>query len=81
VPLYEYVCRDCGAGFEKLVRRFGDAVDCPTCSSAAVDKQLSVFAVASPAPVPQGCGMGACGAAGPGGGVGPCGGGACGLPS
>jgi putative FmdB family regulatory protein len=81
MPLYEYVCRDCGAGFEKLVRRFGDAVDCPACASAAVEKQLSVFAVATPAPTFEGCGAGPCVAAGKGGGAGPCGGGACGLPS
>jgi putative FmdB family regulatory protein len=74
VPLYEYVCRDCGAGFEKLVRRFGDDVDCPSCASPAVEKQLSVFAVASPAPVFEGCGGGPCGA-------GPCATGACRLPS
>jgi putative FmdB family regulatory protein len=81
MPLYEYVCRDCGAGFEKLVRRFGDAVDCPACTSVAVDKQLSVFAVATPTPTFEGCGAGPCGGAGRGGGAGPCGGGACGLPS
>ena len=84
MPLYEYVCRDCGTGFEKLVRRFGDAVDCPSCASAAVEKQLSAFAVGSSAPSFEGCGAGAC-EAGPcgamGGGGGPCGGGACGLPS
>jgi putative FmdB family regulatory protein len=81
MPLYEYVCAECGTGFEKLVRRFGDEVDCPSCSSARVDKQLSVFAVASPSPPLAGCGAGPCGAVGRGGGPGPCGGGACGLPS
>ncbi len=81
MPLYEYVCAECGTGFEKLVRRFGDEVDCPSCSSARVDKQLSAFAVASPSPPLEGCGAGPCGAMGRGGGPGPCGGGACGLPS
>ena len=42
MPLYEYVCSDCQARFETLVRRFGDAVDCPLCSSAAVEKQRKV---------------------------------------
>ena len=83
MPLYEYVCRDCQAGFETLVRRFGDAVACPSCSSVRVDKQLSVFAVSSVSPSPpfEGCGAGPCGASPRGGGPGPCGGGACGLPS
>jgi putative FmdB family regulatory protein len=45
MPIYEYVCTDCAGKFEKLVRRWGDAVNCPTCESAAVDKQLSTFAV------------------------------------
>jgi putative FmdB family regulatory protein len=82
MPLYEYVCAECGTGFEKLVRRFGDRVDCPSCSSARVDKQLSVFAVASASPsLPiEGCSAGSCGME-RGGGAGPCSGGACGLPS
>ena len=82
MPIYEHACPGCGKHFEKLVRRFGEAVSCPSCASADVEKQLSVFAVASAAPSPAfaGCGGGACG---PGEGscaAGPCGGGACGLP-
>ena len=78
MPIYEYVCQDCRGPFEKLVRRFDEAVACPHCSSAAVDKQLSVFAVASAAAAPAfaGCGAGPCGTADA-----PCGGGSCGLPS
>jgi putative FmdB family regulatory protein len=80
MPIYEYVCRGCERPFEKLVRRFGEEVSCPHCASAAVDKQLSVFAVAvaSPSPSFAGCGAGAC-EPGAGGGMGPCGGGACGM--
>ena len=80
MPIYEYACPGCGARFEKLVRRFGEAVSCPTCASGDVEKQLSVFAVATAAPAPfAGCGAGACGpAAGPCQ-AGPCGGGACAL--
>jgi putative FmdB family regulatory protein len=85
MPLYEYVCTECRARFEKLVQRFGDEVACPSCTSTAVEKQLSVFAVGSSTPSFEGCGAGVC-EAGPcaamgGGGGGPCGGGACGLPS
>ena len=86
MPLYEYVCTGCRTRFEKLVRRFGDEVACPSCASAAVDKQLSVFAVGSSTPSFEGCGAGACeagpcAALGSDGGAGPCGGGACGLSS
>jgi len=86
MPLYEYVCTGCRKRFEKLVRRFGDEVACPSCASAEVEKQLSVFAVGSATPSFEGCGTGACeagpcGAMGGGGIGGPCGGGACGLPS
>ena len=31
MPIYEYVCDDCGTKFEKLVRKNGDALACPTC--------------------------------------------------
>jgi putative FmdB family regulatory protein len=80
MPIYEYACPGCGARFERLVRRFGEAVSCPACASGDVEKQLSVFAVATAAaPSFAGCGAGACGpAAGPCA-AGPCGGGACAL--
>ena len=77
MPLYEYVCRSCETRFEKLVRRFGEEVACPACAGGAVDKQLSVFAVASSratVSLPD-CGTGSCN----GGSCdsGPCGSGAC----
>jgi putative FmdB family regulatory protein len=80
MPLYEYVCNDCRAKFETLVRRWGDRVDCPGCGSGSVEKQLSTFAVASSQPPASGasasCGMeaGGCGATA-------CGGGFCGMPN
>jgi putative FmdB family regulatory protein len=77
MPIYEYACSGCGHRFEKLVRRFAEAVACPACESGAVDKQLSVFAVGASGSraEPAGCAPGGgCGAAA-------CGGGACGLPS
>jgi len=83
MPLYEYVCRDCDAAFEKLVRRFDEDVACPGCAGGSVEKQLSTFAVQS-----AGSGSaldrreaGACGDPSAGCGAGACGGGACGLPS
>ena len=79
MPLYEYVCGDCRKGFEMLVRRFGDAVDCPGCGSGRVEKQLSTFAVATSSSAASmdaaaGCGASACG-------QGACGSGACALPN
>jgi putative FmdB family regulatory protein len=78
MPIYEYACSGCGNRFEKLVRRFAEEVSCPTCASAAVDKQLSVFAVGSSSSSPAFAGC-----ASPEGGcaAGPCGGGACALPN
>jgi putative FmdB family regulatory protein len=81
MPIYEYACPGCGERFEQLVRRFGDAVACPSCASADVEKQLSVFAVASAAPSPAlaRCGEGACSPSAGGCDASPCGGGACPL--
>jgi putative FmdB family regulatory protein len=43
MPIYEYLCEDCGSKFEKLVRN-GDAVACPSCGEQHLSPQLSVFA-------------------------------------
>jgi putative FmdB family regulatory protein len=81
MPIYEYLCGGCERRFERLVRRFDEAVTCPACASASVEKQLSVFAVsvASPTPAFAGCGAGACASPDAGCASGPCGGGACRL--
>jgi putative FmdB family regulatory protein len=81
MPIYEYACPGCGERFEKLVRRFGEAVSCPTCQSPEVEKQLSVFAVRAAAPAFAGCGASPGGPRDGGCAQGPCGSGACGLPS
>jgi putative FmdB family regulatory protein len=48
MPIYEYVCRQCGNEFEALVR--SDTVaECPSCRSTELKKMLSVFATAAPA--------------------------------
>jgi putative FmdB family regulatory protein len=44
MPIFEYVCRDCRHAFETLVQGEHKPA-CPACSSQALDKQLSVFAV------------------------------------
>ncbi|MBE6381339.1 MAG: zinc ribbon domain-containing protein [Lentisphaerae bacterium] len=50
MPIYEYICRDCGLAFEKLVPRAGTAVECEKCGSANVEKQFSLFAAATSSP-------------------------------
>jgi putative FmdB family regulatory protein len=44
MPIYEYKCEDCGTKFEKLVRRTGDSVVCPSCGQAHLKTELSTFA-------------------------------------
>lgn len=68
MPLYEYICRDCGKSFELLVSASTKPV-CEFCGSKKIEKQMSVFAAhaaADPTPPPcaGGCGgfsRGACG--------------------
>lgn len=46
MPIFEYVCKECGHGFEALV--FGrDKASCPKCKSKSLAPQLSVFAVSA----------------------------------
>lgn len=49
MPLYEYECRQCHHHFELLVRE-QTVLACPSCQSADLDKQLSVFAVGAESP-------------------------------
>jgi len=68
VPIFEYACSSCGGSFELLVRG-GTRVACPSCSSEAVVKKLSLFAAHTKkaAAVPschtggEGCDLGRCG--------------------
>ena len=46
MPLFEFACRDCGHRFEYLTRQ-GHQPACPACHGAALEKQLSVFAVST----------------------------------
>jgi putative FmdB family regulatory protein len=43
MPIYEYKCEDCGTKFEKLIRRSGDAVACPSCGHDHLKTELSTF--------------------------------------
>lgn len=45
MPIFEYVCEDCGTKFEKLVRRAGgNGVLCPSCGHDHLAQQFSTFA-------------------------------------
>ena len=73
MPIYEYKCQDCGTRFEKLVRRTGDEVECPSCGQRHLEQELSVFAAHAaagnrksdlpmcpsgrPCPTPGACGL------------------------
>ncbi len=44
MPIFEYVCNDCGTKFEKLVLRPAtDVVACPACGKDRVTQQISTF--------------------------------------
>jgi putative FmdB family regulatory protein len=44
MPIYEYVCNDCGERYERIILHKNQAVACPKCASAKHTLQLSVFA-------------------------------------
>ncbi len=69
MPLYEYVCAQCGREFELLIRG-SEKPRCPSCGGERLEKRFSVFAVntqgreatAPVRPACQGCAnQGACG--------------------
>jgi len=73
MPIYEYVCDDCGARYEQIVLSKKTKISCPGCSSRRHTLQLSVFstpakngsseASANTSDMAAGscCGMGGCG--------------------
>ncbi len=76
MPIYEYVCLECGNAFELLIRA-DEKPQCPACGKQKVSKQLSVPAAPQAAhgdlpcsakgmcpAAAGGCG-GACGMGGP----------------
>ena len=42
MPIYEFECCSCCEQFEKLVLKSDEQVSCPKCSSANVQKMMSV---------------------------------------
>ena len=63
MPIFEYVCQDCGHGFEALV--YGnEKAQCPKCQSRKLTPQLSTFAVTTkkaPSSLPRTAPCGSCG--------------------
>jgi len=47
MPIFEYICEDCGTKFEKLVRKSADEVLCPSCGQTHLKTELSTFAAHS----------------------------------
>ena len=41
MPIYEYVCADCGAAGEHLVMNQSEAPRCDACGSGRIERQLS----------------------------------------
>jgi putative FmdB family regulatory protein len=63
MPIFEYVCQNCGTKFEKLVlsSRRTTSLQCPQCGAEDVKKALSVFgstgsAASGAASAAAGCG-------------------------
>lgn len=44
MPIYEYLCNDCGTRYEQIVMSKSQAIACPKCASRKHTLQLSVFA-------------------------------------
>jgi len=44
MPIFEYVCQNCGKEFEKLVFRTDEEVVCPACGQQSVNKLMSACA-------------------------------------
>jgi putative FmdB family regulatory protein len=74
VPIFEYICSDCGKKFEAILYGSKQA-QCPSCQSSKLEQQLSVFAVAGGREAKSSAadfGGGPCGTCGHPGGPGAC---------
>jgi putative FmdB family regulatory protein len=74
MPIFEYVCDDCGERYEQIVLSKSTKISCPKCESSKHTVQISVFAAPANGSKASSGGSSASGA--PGGG---CCGGACGC--
>ncbi len=53
MPIYEYLCDDCGNRYERIVMSEAQLIACPKCSSNRRTLQLSVFRAASKSSAPS----------------------------
>jgi len=76
MPIYEYLCADCGAKFDKMrpMSQAAAPLDCVRCGSSATSRALSLFAAVSKRSNGESHSV-----SGTGGGCGSCGGGHCGT--
>ena len=44
MPIYEYICKDCGHEFEELVFSQDENVPCPKCGGTDTEKLMSACA-------------------------------------
>jgi putative FmdB family regulatory protein len=79
MPIYEYICDDCGAEYERIVLNSGTKVTCPKCASAKNTIQLSVFAAHGNGSKASGGSSSSGSSSGPSSSGGGCCGGACGC--
>jgi putative FmdB family regulatory protein len=54
VPIYGYLCDDCGERYERIVMNQKTKVTCPKCESGKHTIQLSVFAAPAKGSKPSG---------------------------
>ena len=47
MPIYEFVCNECGNEFEELILGSNRDVSCPECASRNCTKKMSAFAFKS----------------------------------
>ena len=53
MPLFEFICDQCGEKFEELVTSSDDKVVCPKCQSDSTRKQMSTFAAKAAGTTPS----------------------------
>ncbi len=47
MPIYEYICEECGERYERVVLSKTQEIACPKCKSTKNTQQLSVFSAAT----------------------------------
>ena len=63
MPIFEYICKECGHHFEALVMGSKKA-ECPSCQGAKLEQQLSVFSAGTAKTTSSRPAAGPCGSCG-----------------